>query len=146
MLAGLSLECQTRSISPISMALRGIRVLEFAGLAPVPFCGMILADFGAEVIRVDRAGGELTLSGNELLGRGKKSIVLNLKHPKAISIIEKLIPTVCVHLLRVFSCSMIDWRAPRTTRMVDPAFYCGLCTRLTSFSSHSVLASWKDLN
>lgn len=35
------------------MALRGIRVLELAGLAPAPFCGMILADFGADVIRVD---------------------------------------------------------------------------------------------
>ena len=36
------------------MALKGIRVIEFAGLAPVPFCGMILSDFGANVIRVDR--------------------------------------------------------------------------------------------
>lgn len=36
------------------MALKGIKVLELAGLAPAPFCGMILADFGASVIRVDR--------------------------------------------------------------------------------------------
>lgn len=36
------------------MALKGIRVIEFGGLAPVPFCGMILSDFGANVIRVDR--------------------------------------------------------------------------------------------
>lgn len=36
------------------MALRGVRVLELAGLAPAPFCGMVLADFGANVIRVDR--------------------------------------------------------------------------------------------
>lgn len=36
------------------MALRGIRVIELAGLAPAPFCGMMLADFGANVIRVDR--------------------------------------------------------------------------------------------
>jgi hypothetical protein len=38
------------------MALRGVRVLELAGLAPIPFCGMILADHGAEVIRIDRIG------------------------------------------------------------------------------------------
>jgi len=38
------------------MALRKIRVLELAGLAPVPYCGQVLADLGAEVIRVDRAG------------------------------------------------------------------------------------------
>lgn len=36
------------------MALRGVKVVEFAGLAPVPFCGMILSDFGAKVIRIDR--------------------------------------------------------------------------------------------
>lgn len=36
------------------MALKGVRVVELAGLAPAPFCGMILADFGATVIRVDR--------------------------------------------------------------------------------------------
>ena len=35
--------------------LEGIRVVEMAGLAPVPYAGMILADFGAEVIRVDRS-------------------------------------------------------------------------------------------
>lgn len=36
------------------MALKGVKVIELAGLAPVPFCGMVLADFGATVIRVDR--------------------------------------------------------------------------------------------
>lgn len=36
------------------MALRGVKVIEFAGLAPVPFCGMILSDFGAKVIRIDK--------------------------------------------------------------------------------------------
>ena len=36
------------------MALKGIRVIEMAGLAPAPFCGMILADFGAKVIKVGK--------------------------------------------------------------------------------------------
>lgn len=36
------------------MALRGLHVVEMAGLAPAPFCGMILADFGATVMRVDK--------------------------------------------------------------------------------------------
>ena len=36
------------------MALKGIKVIEMAGLAPAPFCGMILSDFGADVIRVDK--------------------------------------------------------------------------------------------
>jgi len=38
------------------MALKGIRVVEMAGLAPGPFCGMVLADHGANVIRIDKAG------------------------------------------------------------------------------------------
>lgn len=38
------------------MALKGVRVVELAGLAPGPFCGMILADHGANVIRVDKVG------------------------------------------------------------------------------------------
>jgi alpha-methylacyl-CoA racemase len=36
------------------MALRGIKVVEMAGLAPVPMCGMILADFGAQVTKIDK--------------------------------------------------------------------------------------------
>ena len=36
------------------MALAGVRVIEMAGLAPAPFCGLILADFGCRVIRIDR--------------------------------------------------------------------------------------------
>lgn len=40
--------------SSLTMALKGIKVVELAGLAPAPFCGMILSDFGASVIRVDR--------------------------------------------------------------------------------------------
>lgn len=43
------------------MALKGIHVIELAGLAPVPFCGMVLADFGARVIRIDRVSFSLTL-------------------------------------------------------------------------------------
>ncbi|CAL1684239.1 unnamed protein product [Lasius platythorax] len=68
------------------MALKGIKVLELAGLAPGPFCGMVLADFGASVIRVDRIGAQ-TL---DHLGHGKRSIALNLKSEKGINIFKKL--------------------------------------------------------
>ena len=44
------------------MALKGIRVIEMAGLAPAPFCGMILSDFGAEVIRVDKVTYQLVIN------------------------------------------------------------------------------------
>ncbi|NP_001167512.1 alpha-methylacyl-CoA racemase L homeolog isoform X1 [Xenopus laevis] len=69
------------------MALTGIRVLELAGLAPAPFCGMILADFGAKVIRVDKAGSGTTM---DTLARGKRSIAVNLKSPEGISLLKKL--------------------------------------------------------
>ncbi|KAG8233274.1 hypothetical protein J437_LFUL013838 [Ladona fulva] len=69
------------------MALQGIRVIELAGLAPAPFCGMILADFGASVIRVDKAGSSTSL---DCLGHGKRSISLNLKHPEGMKVLKKM--------------------------------------------------------
>ena len=58
--------------------LSGIKIIEFAGLGPGPFCGMILADLGAEVIRVDRASAAGTGSRQEPANRGKKSIAVNV--------------------------------------------------------------------
>ncbi|XP_011505838.1 PREDICTED: alpha-methylacyl-CoA racemase [Ceratosolen solmsi marchali] len=68
------------------MSLRGIKVIELAGLAPVPFCGMLLADFGATVIRIDKFD-EPSL---DCLGNGKRSIALNLKSEKGAKIFERL--------------------------------------------------------
>src|SRR4030095_8577328 len=65
----------------------GFRVVEMAGLAPGPYCGMILADFGADVVRVDRVGAP-TL---DLLARGKRSIALNMKDPKGVATLLKLV-------------------------------------------------------
>lgn len=47
-------------IPPMSRPLEGIVVLELGGLAPAPFAGMILSDFGASVIRIDRTNGKST--------------------------------------------------------------------------------------
>ena len=57
--------------------LSGIKVIEFAGLAPGPFAGLILADWGADVIRLDRLSSETVPS--EILTRHKRSISVNLK-------------------------------------------------------------------
>ena len=43
--------------------LSGIRILEFAGIGPGPFCGMLLSDLGADVVRIDRPGVTLKASG-----------------------------------------------------------------------------------
>ncbi|GAB6018969.1 hypothetical protein CHUAL_000609 [Chamberlinius hualienensis] len=66
--------------------LKGIRVIEMAGLAPAPFAGMVLSDFGADVIRVDK----VTPSLHDSLGRGKKSIALNVKHKDGVEVVRKL--------------------------------------------------------
>uniref|UniRef100_A0A915HF05 Alpha-methylacyl-CoA racemase n=1 Tax=Romanomermis culicivorax TaxID=13658 RepID=A0A915HF05_ROMCU len=70
------------------MALKGIKVVEFAGLAPAPFCGMILSDFGANVIRIDKV--KSTDFVPDSLSRGKRSIAIDLKSKSGISIVKKL--------------------------------------------------------
>lgn len=56
--------------------LAGIKVLELAGLAPAPFAGLVLSDFGADVVRIDRRSSGTT---SDSLTRGKRSIALDLK-------------------------------------------------------------------
>jgi alpha-methylacyl-CoA racemase len=73
-------------------ALQGIRVLEMAGLAPVPYCGMLLADFGAEVVRVDRMQPSMLSSRPEdPMARGKRSIRIDLKKPDGVSTVLDLL-------------------------------------------------------
>lgn len=69
------------------MALAGVRVIELAGLAPAPFCGMILADFGAKVIRVDRTKGAVSV---DTQARGKRSVAINLKTSEGVAVLKKL--------------------------------------------------------
>ncbi|XP_004324479.4 alpha-methylacyl-CoA racemase isoform X2 [Tursiops truncatus] len=71
----------------VPMALQGISVVELAGLAPGPFCGMVLADFGAQVVRVDRPGTRGDLSR---MGRGKRSLALDLKQPRGAAVLRSL--------------------------------------------------------
>jgi len=74
--------------------LTGLKIIEIASLAPGPFCAMMLADMGAEVIRIDRTDNAtdhypITWDKN-LLNRGRKSVALDLKDPKAVQIILDL--------------------------------------------------------
>lgn len=72
-------------------ALNGIRIIEIAGIGPGPFCGMMLADHGAEVIRVDRLNGD-PLSGNPLV-RSRKSIAVDIRKPEGARIVRDLAKT-----------------------------------------------------
>ena len=71
--------------------LNGVRIIEIAGIGPGPFCGMMLADHGAEVIRVDRIGGD-ALSANPL-ARGRKSIAVDIRKPEGVDIVRRLAKT-----------------------------------------------------
>lgn len=72
--------------------LEGIRVIEIAGIGPGPFCGMMLSDMGAEVLRIDRADKvrEPGVSGDPL-ARGRKSIGVDLKSPRGVEVVMKLV-------------------------------------------------------
>jgi len=73
--------------------LKGLKIIEMAGIGPGPFCGMVLADLGAELIRVDRASAIGTGSKKEPLNRGKKSIAIDLKSKEGVEIVLKLVET-----------------------------------------------------
>ena len=75
--------------------LKGVGVVEFAGLGPGPFCGMLLADLGADVVRIDRrsqrSGLVGSLGGASLLDRGKRSIALDLKDDADLAVVQALV-------------------------------------------------------
>src|SRR5436190_23533403 len=70
--------------------LAGIKIIEFAGIGPGPFCAMLLSDLGAEVVRIDR----LEVAGKRnsgLLLRGRRSVAVDLKNPKGVDAVLRLI-------------------------------------------------------
>ena len=75
--------------------LEGIKVIEMAGLAPSPYCGMLLCDFGADVVFVDRlskgGSGLLSLMLKNPFDRGKRSMRVNLKTVEGVSILREMI-------------------------------------------------------
>ncbi|MSZ76475.1 MAG: CoA transferase, partial [Actinobacteria bacterium] len=72
--------------------LKGVKVVEIAGIGPGPHACMILADLGADVIRVERPGGQMLAGGaTMLLNRGRPSVALNLKDPAAREVVLDLV-------------------------------------------------------
>ncbi len=72
--------------------LRGTRVVEIAGIGPGPHACMLLADLGADVVRVERPGGGMFSSGrHDVLARGRPSVALDLKHPDAVRTVLDLV-------------------------------------------------------
>lgn len=70
--------------------LHGIKVIEMVGIGPGPFCAMMLADMGADVVRIDKKGAKAP-SKFDVLARGRRTIALDLKDPKAQAVAQALI-------------------------------------------------------
>src|SRR5690606_24199813 len=84
-----------RTGGPMSGPLAGIKIIELAGIGPGPFCAMMLADMGAEVIRVDRAqnvmGGDPDAPPADVMNRGRRSIGVDLKNPDGVETVLSLL-------------------------------------------------------
>jgi alpha-methylacyl-CoA racemase len=79
----------------MSGPLKGLRVVEMAGLGPGPFCAMLLSDMGAEVIRVQQKGAKAALpvvnTKYDVLARGRRSMAIDLKKPGATEAVLALV-------------------------------------------------------
>ncbi len=75
--------------------LAGIKIVEVGGIGPGPFCCMLLADLGAEVVRIDRPaghdGGAPIEARFDLLHRGRRSVQMDLKKPEAVAAVLRLV-------------------------------------------------------
>src|SRR5689334_21738855 len=75
--------------------LDGIRIIELAGIGPGPFCGMLLADMGADVIRLDRAASVRDVKrpgpGFEATARSRPSDGIDLKHPDGVAAVLRMV-------------------------------------------------------
>lgn len=82
----------------MSGPLSGVRMLEFAGIGPGPFCAMMLADLGADIVRIDRAdkvtGADPATPSLDVLNRGRRSIGVDLKNADAVAAVLEMIEGV----------------------------------------------------
>ncbi|MFF0312116.1 CaiB/BaiF CoA transferase family protein [Streptosporangium sp. NPDC004379] len=122
--------------------LSGVRVLELAGLAPGPFAGMMLADHGAEVLRVDRVTA-VTAAGNrprrDVMDRGKRTIGLDLKSPEGVAAFRELAAHADV-VIEVFRPGVAERLGigPEDLRAVNPRLVYG---RMTGWGQEGPLAA-----
>src|SRR4051812_40435520 len=114
--------------------LNGVKVIEFAGLAPGPFCGMILSDFGADVLVVDRSPAAPT----QFFSRGKKSILIDLKNEKGVDTILRLIKQADV-LIEPFRPGVMErlGLGPTVVHKLNPRL---IYARLTGFGQTGLYA------
>jgi len=71
--------------------LKGLKIVELSGLGPGPFCGMLLADMGADVVCVDRVARPMLDPITDCTRRGKRSVLLDLKSPQGHDTLLRLV-------------------------------------------------------
>jgi crotonobetainyl-CoA:carnitine CoA-transferase CaiB-like acyl-CoA transferase len=118
----------------MTSTLTGIRIVEMAGIGPVPFAGMMLADHGAEVIRVCRPGEKW--HPTDVMLRSRKSIVLDMKNPAALEVAHRL-PTPPINMVGDFggggmmlAFGMVGALLHVAVGAIEPRFFRELCRRL----------------
>ena len=119
--------------------LQGTRIIEFAGIGPGPFCAMLLADMGAEVIRIDRPGANAEGARAEILNRGRRSIAIDLKLDAGRKTCLTLIGQAD-GLLEGFRPGVMErfGLGPQQCQAVNPRLVYG---RMTGWGQHGPLAS-----
>lgn len=130
--------------------LQGLKVVEIAGMGPAPFCAMLLADMGADVVRVERANaperGIPTPARFEVLNRGRRSISLDLKTPIGLQTLLRLVGRADI-LLEGFRPGVMErlGAGPEVCNAANPRLIYG---RMTGFGQDGPLAhaSGHDLN
>ena len=71
--------------------LSGLKVIEMAGIGPGPYAAMLLADLGADVLRVDRPDAASVNADKDILNRGRPSVAVNLKHADGVATVLRLV-------------------------------------------------------
>lgn len=122
--------------------LAGVRVLEMAGIGPAPFAAMMLADLGAEVVRIDRPDSRsLSLASPErdILGRGRRCLILDLKRAGAVDVLLGLVARADILLegFRPGVAERLGW-GPEVCRERNPALVFG---RMTGWGQDGPLAT-----
>lgn len=123
--------------------LHGLKIIEMAGIGPGPMCAMLLADLGAEVIRIDRpVAANLGLpraAGSDLLTRGRRSVAIDLKSAEGIDIVLRMIERADA-LLEGFRPGVMErlGLGPSVCHRINPRLVYG---RMTGWGQDGPLAS-----
>jgi len=124
-------------VSSAAGPLAGLKVIELGGIGPGPFCAMVLADLGAEVVRVHRPG-EVGTEPNPVLDRGRRSLAVDLKSAAGRDVARRLADRAEV-LIEGFRPGVLErlGLAPAELRRTNPALVVG---RMTGFGQDGPLA------